>query len=165
MKLTKPSYFYHLTNKKWRNEVCLRPMTCDDLQGCAYYMRTEEEPDIPKTCVSTTIDGCLCALPLKVMNYNIFRTKNKVKAAIPYGVADQAITQERWVIRPTKFIKIGQISSISYRHLLSYLYENDIDTSGYSPGNVGERSLQQQREIACAIRIWWNRYGKNMIEK
>ena len=39
----------------------------------------------------------------------VYRTKNKVKGIKPHEVADQSITKERWLVRPTKFVLVQKI--------------------------------------------------------
>ena len=103
MRYTKPEFFYHITDKWWKKRVKLHPKTDGP-------HRDPDEPKIARICVSKTIYGCVSAISccLGTRMY-IYRTYHRVKAAYTWGVADARITQERWLVRPTTFLRVGKI--------------------------------------------------------
>ncbi len=96
-------YFYHVTPRSLGKSYTFKPK---DIMGCDY-----REPDIKRVCVAPTISGCFAAIHTGYGNYNVYRTKRKVKAYITYNVADVGVTREKWLLSPTEFIKVGTISS------------------------------------------------------
>ncbi len=167
MRFTKPSYFYHLTSRKLGLEVSLHPLTLSELTsiGNLKINRAEEEPDVKKICVAPAIPNCLSALPLDDRRLYVLRTKNKVKAAIPWGVADQRITQERWIVRCTKFIRIGVLTQQMRGCLSQYLKKQNLPTYLFFPGEPEGESLQIQTDIAHAICQWWKKYGEEEFKR
>ncbi len=101
-----PKYYYHITQKQWPQEVTLKPRN----KG---WHRALTEPKTYRTCVSASIEGCLVALGSCLLwksnlpGISIYRTLNKVIAKNTYDVADSAVTKEKWLTRPIKFIKVG----------------------------------------------------------
>lgn len=118
-----PKYYYHITQRKWPDKITLRPKK----SGCH---RASNEPKIYRTCVSSTIEGCLVALGCCLysnVTISIYRTVNKVLAVEPYDVSDSHVTKEKWLTRPIKFKKVGIINN----KLTSQVYNlstGDLDT-------------------------------------
>jgi hypothetical protein len=105
-----PKYYYHITQKSWPDKITLRPKK----SGCN---RASTEPKIYRTCVSSSIEGCLVALGcclywqgIDLPGIDIYRTVNKVLAVEPYDVLDSCVTKEKWLTRPIRFEKVGFIN-------------------------------------------------------
>lgn len=97
-------YYYHLTQKIWPNNIILKPKKI--------FNKSDDEPNIHRICVSPTIKECLMALGSTLWYKNsifIFRTKYKIKSSPCFGVIDSHLTNERWILKPCNFIKIGKI--------------------------------------------------------
>lgn len=97
----KARYYYHLT-KNHGKLVILEPRQ----------PLFENEPPIPRICVAPTLRCCIVAAPASTQA--IYRTKTPVVANMPYGVFDSRRTHERWLTKPTEFIRVGLL--ISYNH-------------------------------------------------
>lgn len=126
----RPQYYYHLTTKKWGKEKWLRPQ----VEG---RKRDILEPKVARICVCPTVRGCLSAVSFYKQIVYIHRTKRRVKATYPYGVVDSYITGEKWIVRPTIFVRVG---------FLSLLVINKLDF--YDPGFGDPNRLEDQREYA-----------------
>jgi hypothetical protein len=96
-------YYYHITSRTWRKTKRLKPQIP--------LLCSEEEPiDIKRICVCADIAGCLTAIgDLDSISMDIYRTKNKVRAYEPYSVFDKNITKEKWLIKPTIFVRVGKM--------------------------------------------------------
>ena len=96
-------YYYHITDKHWPKTITLIPQAEGE-------NRDEDEPLIPRICVCSTIEQCMVAVYLYTCDvYSIYRTKEKITAKRAQCINDSYITDEHWVLKPTKFIKIGKI--------------------------------------------------------
>lgn len=112
-------YYYHITTKSWTKNILLKPRKYGP-------NRAEEEPNISRTCVAPTIEGCLIALgsclPLCSDIY-VYRTVRKVNAIKPTDVIDSKITGEMWLLRPINFKLLAKIKKKS---LPEHLYRLDV---------------------------------------
>lgn len=92
-------YYYHLSSLYLDGpEVTLVPRKYGENRG-------EGEPEVRRICVAPSPEHCIIALgDLLDEKVYVYRTKNKVKGTEPYDVPDAVVTQERWLIRPTKFV-------------------------------------------------------------
>jgi len=102
-------YYYHITNEPWKNTVRLYPRETGD-------NRDEREPKTARICVAPTIEGCLVAMYVNRSMFGeyvyLYRTKNKVTARKSTGIMDSHITGEKWIVRPTTFVKIGELRGV-----------------------------------------------------
>lgn len=95
-------YYYHLTSNDWGSEKLITPKEWSKGRG-------EWEPRFPRICVCPSIALCLSAFDNGESNLNAYRTKEKVKAIIPWDLSDQKITEEMWIDKPTQFVFISEI--------------------------------------------------------
>ena len=139
------AYAYHITMQNWGKSKVLKPRKTG-------YNRACDEPQVSRTCVCPTIEGCLIALgaclpfvyaglgyiwSAKTEEYSkrkiyayVYRTENPVGLNKPYEVDDAQITGERWLIKPAKFILIGKIL-LDNRGILKHVQR-------LNPGNRAE---------------------------
>jgi hypothetical protein len=139
-----PKFYYHLTQHKWPKEITLIPKIEGDHRAC-------DEPEISRTCVSPTIEGCLVALGCCLGKSNItyiYCTKNKVLAKNPYRVADSSITKEKWLIKPIKFERIGIINKLLPQELY-YL-----GVGGYSNQDEQISMLKKLKKMNLSFVDW-----------
>lgn len=84
------------------------------------------EPDIPRICLSPTIDQCFIAIypniskfyeekGIKHLTFYVYQPEGKVNAVNTKGVWDSHITDEKWLLEPTKMILVGEVE-ISVDH-------------------------------------------------
>jgi hypothetical protein len=103
---TRRKYWYHLSSTLKHTTVFLKPW--DNDRG---FNRSWKEPNVERICVAPSMAHCLAALPYcPGDSYNVYRTKNKVKANSPSNVFDSHITLEGWIQKPTVFVKIGELT-------------------------------------------------------
>lgn len=93
---TKPQYFYHISTYDLGKSKIFKPKVGDF--AC-------DEPDTPRICVAPTVAHCLSSIYVDDRRH-IYRTKRKEKAVYPYNVIDSCVTKEKWLLKPTKFIKV-----------------------------------------------------------
>jgi hypothetical protein len=108
MRYTKPMFFYHVTREKWPKRIILRPKSNEQLNDCA---RAPNEPKIARICVTPSLDHCLSAIELYEEEQNVYRTLRRVRARYPYRVQDVTITKERWLDKPTVFIRVATLNT------------------------------------------------------
>ena len=104
--MIKRQFYYHLTQKKWPKRITLIPRNKGEHRGSL-------EPKESRICVCPSIEECIIALGncLEIYNnINIYRTVSKVFAIKPYDVIDSNLTNEKWIIKPTRFMKVGNIN-------------------------------------------------------
>ena len=110
-----PKFYYHLTQQTWPERITLYPQIDGE-------HRSDDEPEVCRTCVAPTVEGCLIALGQCLYGcreVSIYRTVNKVKARNPYQVYDSYLTKEKWLMKPIRFMKVGFINEFlpqSVRH-------------------------------------------------
>lgn len=96
-------YFYHVTPEWWGPSRTLTPLSSDDPRVS---QRGYKEPKTPRICVGPTVPQCFVAIPYsRQKDYHIYRTEKPVRA-IPVGsdlVYDASVTEEHWLLEPTKF--------------------------------------------------------------
>jgi hypothetical protein len=102
MRFSPPKYYYHITSRRWPSRIRLKPKKRNELW---WSNRPDEEPDIARVCVSPIISGCFLAVDVPCSVCYVYKTENKVRAAVPWKVVDMRVTGERWIIRPTYFRK------------------------------------------------------------
>jgi len=99
-------YWYHVSSTLHDPEITLIPRNND----CGFN-RNPMEPNVNRICVGPSIAHCLTAIPYSIFApYNIYRTKSPVRATRSHDVFDTRITLEGWLLKPTRFIKIGAIT-------------------------------------------------------
>lgn len=119
MKYTNKKYFYHLTSKRWHHTKLLKPLTIEQIESRGDSNRSPDEPDVARICVSDTIYGCLSALPFSTYKpLYVYRTNEKIKAVYPWEVCDSKITKERWITKPTQFIRCCTLSKKLLQELI-----------------------------------------------
>lgn len=134
-------YLYHITQQKWHKEKILKPRVLGEF-------RLDEEPETPRICVAPTIEGCLVAVGRcldKKKPIYIYRTKYKVSSVLPENIIDCKITCERWIIRPVKFIKVGEIDKNKLPQDFFSLH------IGHSDGRVRRRQKSMKRVLGNII--------------
>ncbi len=144
MYLTKPQFFYHITDENWGKKKKLVPRDNDHPNVCN---RCEEEPNTPRICVCPTVAKCLSAVELSG-NVRIYRTYRPCRAHYPRRVSDSRITKERWLFRPTVFVRVGSLS-----HWLIRIMADKMD--GFCFGGYGIDLERQKTYYAwvCANLI------------
>jgi len=102
MLVVKAKYLYHLSYSP--NLKVMKPM----------YQKNAAsgEPIIERICFSKTIIGCFYAVNLYNYGKNkhrmyLYRTKEPVTYALPYGVTDAKVSGEVWRFKETEVVKIG----------------------------------------------------------
>jgi hypothetical protein len=136
-------YLYHVTEKDWVREVTLTPKE----DGCN---RDDREPKIARICTAPTIEGCLIAIHIPLMDHlNVYRTKGKVYSRKPVGVCDSHITGERWVTHSTNFIFVNRIDRVKSRFEKSY---NNQLNNGVNIGDGTEASEKWQMKMKDKIK-------------
>lgn len=94
-------YYYHLSEEDFGDRFSLDPRPYGS-------NRDSEESAIPRICVCPSLKLCFCAVDLGG-NVSVYRTKNKEIAYRTINVRDSRLTQERWLIKRTAFIKAWTI--------------------------------------------------------
>lgn len=96
-------YWYHVSSTLKAKRVTLTPRANDE-----GFNRAEDEPDIKRICVCPTIEGCLTAIPYgRRDTLTVYRTTKKIPARKAYDVFDSTVTQESWITKRTRFIRVG----------------------------------------------------------
>lgn len=134
---TKPFHFWHVTEKEWGSSVLLYPRHSHDCER-----RPGEEPNTPRICVCPTVAQCLAAIPVGEYPLNVYRTARKQRALYPHRICDSYITQERWLDKPTTFIKRGLI----HKDLISVLFK------WYGCGQDSTLALKRQERALVKIQ-------------
>lgn len=104
--MDKPQYFYHLTDKPWSFRILLSPRS----EGCN---RDFDEPNTPRICVSPSVEQCMVAIYICPDDiFYVYRTEDKIKGTKEPTkmIADAHITGERWIIKPTWFVRVGTLT-------------------------------------------------------
>lgn len=100
-------YYYHLTDKRWKNNIILKPRANGDKRD------KDHEPSVPRICVSSSVEGCFVSIYLHDLDRcRIYRTKNKVTAVKPFDIPDSHITEEHWLDKPTEFVFVGELEKL-----------------------------------------------------
>jgi hypothetical protein len=138
-------YYYHVTQKNWAREVTLSPKEIGN-------NRPEREPKVARICVSPTPAHCFVALGQGAFFFglycSVYRTKYKVNAEFPHGVADSHITKEMWLKTPTEFKRVKVFSRKEFNLLYQLL-----------PNCVGTKNrycvAAQKERLKTLLRINW----------
>lgn len=132
-------YWYHLSSTLKHDSVLLKPW--DNSRG---FNRSELEPNDERICVAPSMAHCITAIPYCPGDtYQIYRTKNKVKANPPKEVFDSHITQEGWIQKPTVFVKIGSLKL------------EDVESEGVTIPEQAASENSPQR--SGKVLAWWKR--------
>lgn len=149
-------YYYHVTEKDWGKEVLLKP------KGHGKNRDMENEPNTPRICVSSTIEGGLVAIYIDdLKSVNIYRTKEMVFAESPCEILDSQITGEKWITKPTKFVFVNNLDNLLKSP------ESDIIWKPFEKwtlgllGDGGEDSEKWQRKHKKIFK----KMIKNLLEK
>lgn len=143
----KPRYWYHISSATLRSKARLKAFKNEDAAT-----REETEPNVPRICVSPSLDKCILAVPVGGLNtYKIFRTSSKVVARKPFRVKkrdilpfDAEITEEHWLLEDTDFVKVGEFVSLGRCGCTEY---GGKDTSEISKTAIAENLTS----IRCMI--------------
>ena len=95
----KPRIWYHATCKDLGSYVVLEP-------HIPYVYR---EPDIPRICVAPNVRCCLAAVPCLDEHMHVYVTTEPIMAYMPHDVVDSRRTHERWLLKPTMFIRLRTV--------------------------------------------------------
>lgn len=90
-----PRYYYHISQEKFGN-LTLVPRNYGR-------HRAPGEPDIARICVSTSLSGCIVAMPLYRQTTYAYKTVHKEVAMKPYQICDMEVTGEMWLVNKTEF--------------------------------------------------------------
>ena len=132
-------YYYHITEKKWPKRIRLVPQKYGKNRGLW-------EPNDARICVCPSPAHCLIASPPQ-RKVSIYRTLRKVTVVKPHGVLDVAVTLEGWRLKPTTFIKVGEID-------VDLLIDMEL------PGVGTVWGIPKQREALERVKVILNsRYG------
>jgi hypothetical protein len=135
-------YWYHVSTTLKRKKLHLIPW--DERDG---FNRGGIEPPGKRICVAPTIEQCITALPYSFdAEFVIYRTEQRVKPEIPVNVYDSSVTQEGWLLTPTKFIKIGNLKLDDIEKGLEI--DNVIEEQAASCGNI---------KGARKVLRWWKK--------
>lgn len=138
-------YYYHLTRESWGDNITLSPRS----NGCN---RADDEPDIPRICVSSDVAGCLVSVYCSMYSdLNIYRTENEVEAFKTYNIPDSCVTNEHWLLQDTKFILFGRLRR---KILVSWKGEN----LGRPPGRMAYGDWTKES-------VDWQKKTKSLFEK
>jgi hypothetical protein len=101
-------YYYHITPEDWGDKAVLHPRIDGDF-------RSTDEPYIPRICVCPTIAGCInavwaCYAYPKHSHVSVYKTTKPKSAIEPVDVVDSYITGEKWLLKPTTFVRVGEIN-------------------------------------------------------
>lgn len=143
-------YWYHVSTTLKQKYVTLVPW--DENKG---FNRGGAEPLGKRICVAPTIEQCITAVPyILETSFNIYRTKSPIIADHPKGVFDSIVTQEGWLHKPTKFVKIGMLKF------------RDIE-KGLGVDHVVEEAASSATPSASGkVLKWWKRAKiKRFIKK
>ncbi len=102
MKLATRTFLYHITPRRWRHSVILKPRHCG-ISG---------EPKFARICTCPSPAQCLIAINFRGggdINYYIYRTQQPLRGCYTWQVQDAVITAERWLLKPTKFIRVATL--------------------------------------------------------
>jgi hypothetical protein len=134
-------YWYHLSNTLKDDNVHLSPWGND--KG---FNRDPREPNVERICVAPSIAHCLTAIPyLLGETFNVYKTKERVKANAPYDVYDANITKEGWLQTKTEFVKIGVLDF--------KIIEMDRDIEHVIPESASHNILMYTGKVLK----WWER--------
>ena len=143
-------YWYHVSTTLKQKYVTLVPW--DEDKG---FNRGGSEPLGKRICVAPTIEQCITAVPYVLeTSFNIYRTKSPIIADHSKGVFDSKVTNEGWLHKPAKFVKIGRLKFADIERGLNV--DSVIETSAGS-------GLPQE---AGKVLKWWKRARiKRFIKK
>lgn len=102
-------FLYHITTERWGPKRRLIPLPDDHPKIVG---RGPDEPEIARICVSLSPADCLSAIYWYIDRWKplqIYRTARKVHYVNPWSVHDSHITNEKWLITPTVFVKEGSL--------------------------------------------------------
>ena len=144
--MVKRQFYYHITQKKWPKRITLTPRNKGD-------HRAVNEPEVSRICVSPSIEECVIALGTCLIchfNINIYRTVSKVSAINPYDVTDSHITKEKWLIKPTRFMKVGTINYLIPGTIFDLSVGNAVGIEKQS------EALQNLKDMKLRFVTWTN---------
>ena len=102
---TRKRYWYHVSTTLKKRITNLTPWG-----GKRAINRDPTEPEGKRICVAPTIEQCISAIPYHLgATVGIYRSAERVLATEPIDVFDAKVTEEGWLMKPTKFIKIGSL--------------------------------------------------------
>ena len=103
-------YWYHVSQTLTGKEVKLVPRRFGD-------NRSTDEPPVARVCVAPTIEQCMAAVPYSSWcSFQVYRTKNKVVAEpATDAIPDAPITEEHWVRRKVKYVRVGYLDLKEFR--------------------------------------------------
>lgn len=120
------NYYYHVTLQDWPAKIRLRPRLSGE-------NRSPSEPNIKRICVAPTMAQCIVALDRTMLNGPIkfYRTREKVIVSEPYGISDVHITNEKWLTKPTTFIKHLELNDEQINRVLELAPESSGHTFAF----------------------------------
>lgn len=138
-------YYYHVTEEYWGDRKVLKPRSI----GCN---RDISELNIPRICVAPSIEQCLIAIYIsRKYDYCVYRTLNPISDCDiknPIRISDAYITEEKWIIKKTTFIYLGNISN----EAKSFGdFECLLGDGSRKSENWQKRTLKKLREISDKI--------------
>lgn len=93
--------YYHLTQRRWPQKITLYPRARGE-------HRPDGESKLPRICIGPTPAHCLIALGYTLDSvkpiYVYSTTENGIEAGCRVG--DRKITGERWLVKPTQFVRL-----------------------------------------------------------
>jgi hypothetical protein len=102
-------FLYHITTERWGKRRRLIPLPDDHPK---IHGRGPGEPEIARICVSLSPADCLSAIYWYIDRWEplqIYRTARRVKYVSPWSVSDSNVTNEKWLITPTVFVREGSL--------------------------------------------------------
>jgi hypothetical protein len=137
-------YWYHLSCTLKRKYETLIPRTNDE-----GFNRADHEPNQARICVSPSLEQCLVAIPYDTDGkYSLYKTINKSVAFLPSEseVFDANVSEEGWLLYPTKFIRVG------------YLNLSNIKTPSGRQRKIKEQVATDGEEyISQELHSWWKK--------
>lgn len=144
MRMTRdPRFYYHVTEKcGWKDRVRLFPR---ENSHPGVHCRCPEEPDIARICVSPSVEQCMVSVDVvDEQRVYVYRTARRLLASHPFNVCDSRLTGERWLLKPTVFVKVGYFNG---EVLWRIRPEDD-----FNPGSTDLDDLQKQRQYLAFVR-------------
>ena len=117
----RPRWLYHVTDD-YHGSVM------EVIRRHPEYM-AEEEPEVPRLCVSPTVAGCFAAGFFRDVDCHVYRTCKKRKGISPRGVWDSFITEERWLIPPDYLEHVGVVEAMDV-YLIQELFRRYHEVTG-----------------------------------
>lgn len=136
------STYYHITQKDFGYKVKFKPRIPVNA--------SEDEPNIPRTCVAPTVEGCFAALGNVILPGIIYVYKVQGNPVVfnPKGVPDFKITGEKWLQEIVLFKKVDTIKESDISDDIWDVIERTC---------VGRKNDENQKKLKKIIKQWFSK--------